>query len=224
MLMEDALSRYPRSLADGLRIRPLRADDEAALAAFFARIPVDERKLFKDDVTRIETIRGWIRNLNYENILPLLVFEGLCAAVSVEQCFFEQAAVPLFDIEIAEDATVKDLVFINPRFEKPGPQGQTFEIRVPAPGTNGLTELQIVGGTVIFGGSTSGMKPVRVDGYGTGSAPYMMMPGSGLRLRLPSLTTADVLALPDPRGGDLVYDQTANRPKFYNPQLGWIAL
>ena len=73
---EETLRRYPRPIADGLRVRPLRADDEAALAAFFARVPVDERKLFKDDVTRIETIRGWIRNLNYENILPLLVFDG----------------------------------------------------------------------------------------------------------------------------------------------------
>lgn len=72
---EEALRRYPRSLSDGLLLRPLRADDESALAAFFARIPVDERKLFKEDVTRVEVIRGWIRNLNYENILPLLVFQ-----------------------------------------------------------------------------------------------------------------------------------------------------
>jgi RimJ/RimL family protein N-acetyltransferase len=71
-----ALSRYPRSLAGGLTVRPLRSEDESALVDFFRRIPVDERRLFKDDVTRPAVVQGWIRNLNYENILPLLAFDG----------------------------------------------------------------------------------------------------------------------------------------------------
>lgn len=155
--------------------------------------------------------------------LPLLIFEGLCAAVGVEQCSFEQTAVPLFDIEIADGATVKDLVLVNPRFEKPGPQEETVEIRVPAPGANGLTELQIVGGSVIFGGNTSDMKAVRVGGY-SGSSPYMMMPGSGLRLRLPSLTATDIGALADPKSGDVVFNRTDHRVMFYDPTFGWKAL
>jgi RimJ/RimL family protein N-acetyltransferase len=74
--MSDALKRYPRKLPNGLVIRPLEGADETALVEFFRRIPVEERKLFKDDVTRTDVIQGWIRNLNYENILPLLAFDG----------------------------------------------------------------------------------------------------------------------------------------------------
>ncbi|HLF94028.1 MAG TPA: GNAT family N-acetyltransferase [Planctomycetota bacterium] len=73
----DALkTRYPKKLAGGLALRPMEASDEQAVAAFFQRIPVDERQLFKDDVTRAAVIRGWSKNLNYANILPLLAFDG----------------------------------------------------------------------------------------------------------------------------------------------------
>ena len=74
--MEILRKRYPRTLEDGLTVRPLQAEDERALAAFFQRIPVDERHLFKDDVTQTSVIRGWIKNLDYGNILPLLAFDG----------------------------------------------------------------------------------------------------------------------------------------------------
>ena len=74
--MRDVLARYPRQIEEGLVLRPMEADDETALADFFRRIPVDERQLFKDDVRQASVIRGWIRNLDYANILPLLVFSG----------------------------------------------------------------------------------------------------------------------------------------------------
>jgi RimJ/RimL family protein N-acetyltransferase len=74
--MKDILSRYPLDLGDGLLLRPMEAADEEALTGFFKRIPVDERQLFKDDVRRSSVIRGWIRNLDYSNILPLLLFDG----------------------------------------------------------------------------------------------------------------------------------------------------
>lgn len=74
--MKDILSRYPRNLDQGLVIRPMKASDERALVDFFKRMPVDERQLFKEDVTSTSVIRGWIRNLDYTNILPLLVFDG----------------------------------------------------------------------------------------------------------------------------------------------------
>ena len=54
----------------------MEASDESSLLTFFKRIPVDERQLFKDDVTRVAVIQGWVRNLDYTNILPLLAFEG----------------------------------------------------------------------------------------------------------------------------------------------------
>jgi GNAT superfamily N-acetyltransferase len=74
--MSDSLRRYPKGIAGGLKVRPLEKSDESALLAFFKRITVDERQLFKDDVTQISVIRGWIRNLDYANILPLLACEG----------------------------------------------------------------------------------------------------------------------------------------------------
>jgi len=74
--MKDILSRYPRDFGDGLRLRPMEASDEEALTEFFKRIPVDERHLFKDDVRNTSVIRGWIRKLDYEKILPLLLFQG----------------------------------------------------------------------------------------------------------------------------------------------------
>jgi RimJ/RimL family protein N-acetyltransferase len=74
--MADPLARYPRKLPRGLVLRPMQEFDEPALVDFFRRIPLEERRLFKEDVTDPAVIRGWIRNLNYENILPLLAFDA----------------------------------------------------------------------------------------------------------------------------------------------------
>jgi RimJ/RimL family protein N-acetyltransferase len=74
--MSSLLSRYPRRLEGGLLLRPMQVADETELAAFFSRIPVDERQLFKENVTRAAVIQGWIQNLDYTNILPLLVLDG----------------------------------------------------------------------------------------------------------------------------------------------------
>ena len=74
--MKDILSRYPREIEGGLVVRPMESEDGPALGEFFKRMPVDERQLFKEDVTKSTVIQGWIRNLDYSNILPLLVFQG----------------------------------------------------------------------------------------------------------------------------------------------------
>jgi RimJ/RimL family protein N-acetyltransferase len=74
--MSGLLSRYPRRLEGGLLLRPMQAADQTELAGLFSRIPVDERQLFKDVVTRSAVIQGWIRNLDYSNVLPLLVLDG----------------------------------------------------------------------------------------------------------------------------------------------------
>jgi GNAT superfamily N-acetyltransferase len=74
--MINPLSRYPRTVAGPLLLRPMEASDESALIAFFRRIPVDERQLFREDVTQIPVIQGWIRNLDFRSVLPLLAFEG----------------------------------------------------------------------------------------------------------------------------------------------------
>lgn len=69
-------TRYPRALNGKLQFRPMQVTDETELVAFFKRIPVDERQLFKEDVTRPEVIQRWVRHLDYSNILPLLAFDG----------------------------------------------------------------------------------------------------------------------------------------------------
>jgi L-amino acid N-acyltransferase YncA len=74
--MEEYLKRYPRKAAGNLVIRPMEPRDEAALVSFFKRIPVDERQRFREDVTNSATIKGWIKNLNYAAVLPILVLEG----------------------------------------------------------------------------------------------------------------------------------------------------
>jgi GNAT superfamily N-acetyltransferase len=71
----DALRRYPKAVAGRFNVRPMVASDQSALVDFFRRMPVDERQLFKDDVTRVSVIQGWIANLDLLNILPLLAFE-----------------------------------------------------------------------------------------------------------------------------------------------------
>ncbi len=74
--MSEPLSRYPKKILGEFSVRPMKAEDETALVEFFRRVPAEERHLFKDDVRKRETIRAWIQNLDYGNILPLLAFEG----------------------------------------------------------------------------------------------------------------------------------------------------
>lgn len=75
-MMDDLLKRYPRSVAGNLTLRPMNASDESGLVDFFKRIPVEERQLFREDVTEPAVIQGWIRSLDYERTLPILAFQG----------------------------------------------------------------------------------------------------------------------------------------------------
>ncbi len=69
--------KFPKEidLRGGLKatVRPMVATDEKALAEFFRRIPINERHLFKDDVTDGKVIEKWCRKIEYDRILPLLV-------------------------------------------------------------------------------------------------------------------------------------------------------
>src|SRR5688500_16756997 len=70
------LSRYPKSVAAGLAVRPMGAADEPALLDFFKRIPVDERQLFQEDVTQPAVLGGWIRDLDQGRAFHLLALRG----------------------------------------------------------------------------------------------------------------------------------------------------
>ncbi len=74
--MSSVLNRYPKAVPGPLTLRPMSAADESALISFFRRVPVEERQLFREDVTRASVIQGWISHLDYGRILPLLAFQG----------------------------------------------------------------------------------------------------------------------------------------------------
>jgi GNAT superfamily N-acetyltransferase len=74
--MNILLERYPKAVPGQIILRPMNASDESALVSFFQRIPVDERQLFREDVTRQSTIQSWIRNLDFGRVLPVLAFLG----------------------------------------------------------------------------------------------------------------------------------------------------
>jgi GNAT superfamily N-acetyltransferase len=75
----QTISIYPKSLAlrdevagTPITIRPMVAADEEALMAFFLHLPDEERWYLKDDVIAPGVISTWVRNLNYDRVLPLL--------------------------------------------------------------------------------------------------------------------------------------------------------
>lgn len=72
--------RYPRrlQLQDGsiVLVRPMSRADESALVDFFRHVPPDERFYLKDEVTSPAVIRGWIENIDYNHVLPLLALDG----------------------------------------------------------------------------------------------------------------------------------------------------
>jgi len=74
--MNILLERYPKAVPGQIILRPMNASDESALVSFFRRIPVDERQLFREDVTQQSIIQAWIRNLDFGRVLPVLAFLG----------------------------------------------------------------------------------------------------------------------------------------------------
>lgn len=72
----DLISGYPKTAvcADGsaVTVRPLRADDEPALAAFFGGIPAHDRWWLREDVSDPAVIHRWITDLDYDRVLPLI--------------------------------------------------------------------------------------------------------------------------------------------------------
>jgi GNAT superfamily N-acetyltransferase len=74
------LYEYPKTtfLKNGkqLIIRPLLKDDEAALNAFYSRLPMEDRLRLKDDVSDPQVIKRWIYDLDYDSLLPLIVLDG----------------------------------------------------------------------------------------------------------------------------------------------------
>jgi len=69
-------SEYPKrfELNDGSEVflRPMRRDDRDRLHVFFKELPARDRRYFKHDVTQREVITNWCKNLDYDQVLPIL--------------------------------------------------------------------------------------------------------------------------------------------------------
>ena len=74
------LNEYPKAvnLRDGskISIRPALKEDEEALFQFFKGLSKEDRLYLRDDVLDREVIHGWMENLDYAKVLPILAFDG----------------------------------------------------------------------------------------------------------------------------------------------------
>ena len=73
-------TRFPHEavLRDGRKvlIRPFAQHDARELFEFFKRLPPETRRFAWENIEDPGTIRAWSENLNYEQTLPLLAFDG----------------------------------------------------------------------------------------------------------------------------------------------------
>ena len=74
------LDEYPKeiTLRDGSKVtmRPLVKEDERALVNFFQGLLEEDRLYLRDDVADPEVIKGWLENLDYEKVLPIVALDG----------------------------------------------------------------------------------------------------------------------------------------------------
>lgn len=75
-----ALKRYPVKIkledGTGLELRPLNQDDKIRLAKFFQRVSEEDRFYLKENVTAPQVIHGWIDNLDYDRVVPIVAVHG----------------------------------------------------------------------------------------------------------------------------------------------------
>ena len=66
--------RHLINLKDGVRVllRPLTKDDGDRLVALFAPVTAEDAKYVRDAVTDPAVVRGWVDELDYARVLPLV--------------------------------------------------------------------------------------------------------------------------------------------------------
>jgi L-amino acid N-acyltransferase YncA len=79
------LEGYPKTitLPEGLSLtlRPMTRDDQYALYNFFIGLGGEDRRFLRNVVTDRKLIEKWARNLNYDQVLPILAeYEGRIVA------------------------------------------------------------------------------------------------------------------------------------------------
>jgi len=75
-MFNQEMSRYPKTVTikDGTEVtlRLMVREDEDKLLSFFRSVPDEDRIFLADDVTNRAVIRRWVRELDYESVLPIL--------------------------------------------------------------------------------------------------------------------------------------------------------
>ncbi len=70
------LEGFPETvtLRDGAQValRPMQPDDGPALLEFFRGLPEEDRLFLREDVTKEEVVDRFVRNLDYQAVLPLI--------------------------------------------------------------------------------------------------------------------------------------------------------
>lgn len=68
--------RFPKTivLKDGTQVvlKAMTHTDRQGLYEFFARIPEEDRKFLKHDLSKKEVIEAWLKDINYGRVFPLL--------------------------------------------------------------------------------------------------------------------------------------------------------
>jgi RimJ/RimL family protein N-acetyltransferase len=74
----DLIYRQLVTLRDGARVllRPLTSGDRQALIDLFAVISEEERRYFRTNVKDAEIVGGWVDNLDYDHVLPIVAVIG----------------------------------------------------------------------------------------------------------------------------------------------------
>ena len=75
---EDLVYRQVYTLKDGTRVlvRPLNKDDRQALLDLFLPVGPDERRYMRDNVNDPVVVNGWIDELDYKKVMPLVALVG----------------------------------------------------------------------------------------------------------------------------------------------------
>src|SRR3970040_3105660 len=73
---QQIVGRYPKTivLKDGTKVllREMTRSDREGVYEFFAKIPEEDRKFLKHDVTKKEVIDAWLKDIDYARVFPLL--------------------------------------------------------------------------------------------------------------------------------------------------------
>lgn len=75
---EEMLYRMVFTLKDGARvlIRPLVKEDKQALLELFLHVSPDDRRYMRHNVNDPSVVSGWVDNLDYDSIFPLVAVVG----------------------------------------------------------------------------------------------------------------------------------------------------